>query len=85
MDGYRPILTTYIEAAMARAEYKQLEDGTWFGTVPELTGLWANTECREDCALELREALEEWILVGLRLDHPFPRLADIDLSVKAVA
>lgn len=32
------------------------------------------------CEEELRSTLEDWILVGLRLGHPLPVLASIDLN-----
>lgn len=48
MEEYQPILTTYIEAGMTRAEYEQREDGAWFGRIPGLQGLWANCGCHED-------------------------------------
>jgi len=31
----------------------------------------------------LRSTLEDWILVGLKLGHPLPVIADIDLNRKA--
>jgi len=82
---YRPLITTYIEAAMARAQYERLEDGTCWASVPSLQGVWSNADCQENCQLQLREVLEEWILVRLRHDLPMPDLDGIDLSVKAMA
>lgn len=39
------MLTAYITTAMQRAIYEVLEDdGTIFGSIPELPGVWANTE-----------------------------------------
>ena len=36
-----------------------------------------NKRPRED---ELRSTLEDWILVGLKLGHPLPVIAEIDLN-----
>ena len=36
------MLAGYLDAAMRHAEYKKLEDGTWFGQIPGLQGVWAN-------------------------------------------
>ena len=76
------MLTDYIKAAMRRATYKSIGDGTIFGEIPELDGLWANAETLEACRNELEESLEEWILLGLQLGHPIPAIDGIDLSFK---
>ena len=40
----------------------------------------------ESCREELQDALEGWIILGLRLGHSLPVLNDIDLnSIKEVA
>jgi hypothetical protein len=33
-----------------------------------------------ECEIELRSVLEDWILVGLKLKHTLPVIADIDLN-----
>lgn len=76
------MLTEYIKAAMHRAKYKLIGDGTFFGEIPGLDGLWANAETLEACRDELEESLEEWILLGLQLGHPIPAIDGIDLSFK---
>ena len=38
----RAMLTRYIREAMKRAKYKSLADGTCFGQIPGLAGVWAN-------------------------------------------
>jgi len=55
------MLTAYIDAAMARARYKIIEDGTYFGEIPRLQGVWANTKTLEQCRRELQEVLEDWL------------------------
>ena len=67
---------------MRRATYKSIGDGTIFGEIPELDGLWANAKTLEACQAELEESLEEWILLGLQLGHPIPAIDGIDLSFK---
>ena len=76
------MLTEYIKAAMHRAKYKLISDGTFFGEIPRLDGLWANAETLEACRDELKESLEEWILLGLQLGHPIPAIDGIDLLFK---
>lgn len=74
------MLTDYIRAALERAEYEKIEDGSFFGRIPGLQGLWANAATQEACRRELEEALEDWLLVGLRLGHAIPVLDGIDLN-----
>src|SRR5688500_3590643 len=53
------VLSDYIAAAMQHAVYKRLiEDGSHFGHIPSLEGVWANADTPEGCAAELREVLE---------------------------
>lgn len=74
------MLTKYIEAAMHRAMYELLEDGTFYGRIPNCQGAWANAETLEACRDELQEVLEGWIIIGLRLGHTLPVLDEIDLT-----
>ena len=39
----------------------------------------------EDCRQQLREVLEEWVLLRLRRNLPLPAIEGIDLTVKDVA
>ena len=77
------MLTIYIEEAMKRARYKILEDGTYYGWVQELPGVWAQASTLEECRTELQAVIEDWLLLGLKLDHEIPVLGSIDLN-KAV-
>ena len=78
------LLSEYIEAAMGEAVYEILEDdGSHYGEIPCLPGVYANAESLEDCRLLLKEVLEGWIILGLELGHPIPVLQSIDLTPKA--
>ena len=66
------MLIAYISEAMARATYKILEDGTYFGEIPGLPGVWANESTLEECRKVLQEVLEEWLLLKLRDDEEIP-------------
>ena len=37
----------YLRAAMDHAVYEQIEDGTYFGSIPEFQGVWSNAATRE--------------------------------------
>ena len=60
------MLTEYIGKELAQAKYKTLGDGTYFGEVPGLRGVWANANNLEECRRELQEVLKEWILLKVR-------------------
>lgn len=80
------MLTEYINQAMHKATYELLEDGTFYSEISECQGVWANSSTLEACREELQEALEGWIILGLRLNHTLPVIDDIDLnSIKEVA
>jgi len=73
-------LTAYIEAALERARYDKLEDGSFAGEIPKLKGVIAFGGTLRKCENELRSTLEDWLVVGLRLGHKLPVLAGIDLN-----
>ncbi len=76
------MLTEYIQAAMREAHYEILPDGEgYFGKINGLEGVWANAGALEDCREELREVLEEWLLLGLKMGHSIPAVGGIDLNV----
>ena len=52
----------------------------FYAEIPGLQGLYANAKTLEACREELRESLEEWIVLGLQLDHTLPILDGISLS-----
>lgn len=77
------MLTNYIQAAMRQAHYEILSDGEgYFGNIPNLQGVWANADTLEACRQELREVLEEWILIGLKMRHLIPQIDGIRLKIK---
>lgn len=57
------MLNRYLEKALARARYRQLEDGSFCATVPGLRGVIAVAPRLERCREELAEIVEEWVLV----------------------
>ena len=57
------------------AYYKKLDDGTYFGEIPGLRGVWANSKNLEDCREELRSALEDWVLFKLKDGDSIPGLS----------
>jgi predicted RNase H-like HicB family nuclease len=74
------MLIDYIQAAMSKAEFEPLEDGTIFGQIPPCQGVWSNGATEEEARVELQEVLEDWILLGVRLGHELPVIDGIDLN-----
>ena len=62
------MLAALIDKAMERALYEIIEDeGTYWGEIPGLQGVWARRLTLEGCRRELREALCDWIALRLNL------------------
>ena len=80
------MLTAYIHAALSKAHYELLpEDSGYFGSIPGLEGVWAEGSSLEQCREELREVLEEWIVLGLKMGHALPAIDGIALATEEVA
>jgi predicted RNase H-like HicB family nuclease len=73
------MLITYIQNAMRLAKYEILEDGQYYGEIPGFQGVWAHAENLETCRDELQSALEDWLILGLRMGHKLPVVAGIQL------
>ena len=68
------MLTEFITKQLKKAQYKLLKDGTYFGEIPRLKGVWANKKSLEDCREQLRSALEDWVLFKLKDGDAIPGL-----------
>jgi predicted RNase H-like HicB family nuclease len=68
------MLTKFLEKKLKQASYKLLKDGTYFGEIQGLKGVWANTKTLEACREELRDVLEEWVLLKVRDQEKVPGL-----------
>jgi hypothetical protein len=91
------MLTRYIREAMKRARFKALDDGTCFGEIPGLAGVWANEPTIDACRDVLQEVLEEWlklnvmglrnpesaVILKIRDNDPIPRFGRVGLTLKA--
>jgi predicted RNase H-like HicB family nuclease len=74
------ILTDYVNWLLAHAVYEKLDDGSYTGRIPECKGVIAFGTTLRECEDELHSTLEDWILLGLKLGHPLPVIADINLN-----
>jgi predicted RNase H-like HicB family nuclease len=75
------MLASYLDEAMEIAVYEIIEDeGTYWGEIPGLQGVWARHQTLEGCRRELREAVSDWVALRLRLGLRVPEVAGIDLN-----
>lgn len=80
------MINQYIAAALRRAHYEVLENGEGFyGSIPDLTGVWAQAPTLEQCRDALSSALEDWLLFSLSRQHAIPVIGGIDLTIREVA
>lgn len=79
------MFTEYLAAALRKAEYKKLEDGSWFAEIPGFQGVWANAASVETCREELREVLEEWLLLKVRDDDAIPVVDGLEIRIREQA
>jgi predicted RNase H-like HicB family nuclease len=74
----------YCQKAIEKAEYKKLDDGTWYAEVPGFKGVWANAETVEDCRKELISVLEEWIVLKLSDGDVVPEVDGLSVQITRV-
>ena len=79
------MLSNYIEAAIRKADYKKLDDGTWYGEITGFKGVWANALTLEECRSELIEVLEEWLLLKVKDNDPIPTIDGKNIIIRKVA
>ena len=74
------MLSQYIDKAMSRAVYDQLEDKTYCGSIPECPGTIAFGRTLYECQNELKSILEGWLLVKIRHGDHLPIIDEVDLN-----
>ena len=66
------MLSEYIKKKLKAAKYKTLKDGSYFGEIPGLKGVWANAKNLRECKKELGEVLEDWMILKVRSKESIP-------------
>jgi predicted RNase H-like HicB family nuclease len=80
------MVSEYVRAALGKARYEILsDDGSYYGEIPGFEGVYANARTLEDCREELREVLEEWILLRVSRNLPLPVVDGRELKIRAIA
>ncbi len=79
------MIIEYCNKAIEKAEYRKLEDGTWFAEIPGFKGVWANGKSVEECRKELIDVLEEWLVIKLRDKDSIPTVDGLKIEILDVA
>jgi predicted RNase H-like HicB family nuclease len=67
------MLAALINESMEQAVYSTIEgEGTYWGEIPVLQGVWARHLLLEGCRRELREAFRDWIALRRSAGLFFP-------------
>jgi predicted RNase H-like HicB family nuclease len=72
----------YVERALRKARYVQLEDGSYCATVPGLRGVVATGASVETCREQLAEVIEAWVLVRVSRGLAVPAIGGATVHVK---
>ncbi len=72
----------YVEAALHRARYTQIEDGAYCAEVRGLKGVIATGDTLEACRAQLEEVIEEWILVRVARGLAVPALGSARIRIR---
>jgi len=76
------MIEEYIQAALEKATYEIINDEEpYFGKIPELNGVWASGKTLEECRENLREVLEEWIVLSIKKSLPIPPLGKCRIKI----
>jgi predicted RNase H-like HicB family nuclease len=71
---------------MRQARYEMVEDdGSFYGHIPAIPGVWANAKTLEACREELESVLERWVLVSIADHSAIPDIDGNRLEIRDVA
>lgn len=68
------MFSEYVDAALRRAKYETLENGSFMATVDGLRGVIATGDTIERCREDLIEVIEEWTAIRLHRGLTIPAL-----------
>lgn len=79
------MLTAYIEAVMKKAKYEIIKDEEpYYGEIPSIKGIWATGKTLEECRKNLKEALEDYIIISLEKHLSLPDIDGIRITTTKV-
>jgi len=68
------MISDFIKSSLKRAKYEKLKDGTYYGEIKGLRGLWANAKTLKKCKEEMKEVLEDWLVIKIQHGDSVPGL-----------
>ena len=76
------MFTEYVQNVMEKlAGYELIDDAQpYYGTIRGFQGVWARGKTLQECAQNLREVLEEWLLLKIRKRKVVPTVRQYDLN-----
>jgi predicted RNase H-like HicB family nuclease len=79
------MLTDYIEAVIKKAKYEIIKDEEpYYGEIPSIKGIWATGKTLEECRKNLKEALEDYIIISLEKHLSLPEIDGIRITTTKV-
>ena len=78
------MIRKYLDAALSRAKYTMLEDGSYTAEVRGLRGVIATGRTIEKCRAALEQVIEEWVLVRVSKGLRVPALGNAEIRVRRV-
>jgi len=71
---------------MRQARYEIVEDdGSFYGEIPVIPGIWANAKTLEACREELESVLEGWLLLSVADHSLIPEIDGNRIEIREVA
>ena len=75
------MFTRFVESVMRKARFERIDrKRMYFGRIPGFTGVWAEGKTLHECERDLREVLEEWLLIKIRKHRFVPTTGKYDLN-----
>ena len=65
------MIIEYINEALKKAKYEIINDEEpYYGEIPEIKGVWATGKSLKECRHQLRETLDEWLILSFKKNLP---------------
>lgn len=72
----------YARAAMNRAISEELDDGSFFISIPLLSGVWATADTESKALISLNEIVRDWLELKIEdQDHDIPTIGPLNLNI----
>jgi len=68
------MISSFLDSKLKNASYKILGDNSYFGEIRGIRGVWASSKNLENCRKELKEVLEDWVILRLKEGRKIPGL-----------